>query len=407
MPQSDVLVVGAGPAGAWVAYRLARAGARVTLFDHSHPREKACGGGLTGRAVALVADVVTAGSVAGVPVESLQFETATASVRMRLPEAGLTPESALVVTDRRTFDGELLAAAVGAGAVHVADRVREVECGERPRAVTRGGTWSADWIIGADGPNSLVRRRLQQPFSRSQLSLAAGFFIHGTSSSEVRIRAVANPPGYIWSFPRRTHLAVGICAQASVTDVDTLRRIVREWIDRSGLAGPGTRLEPYCWPIPSLPSQNFAAERPGRGRVLLVGDAAGLVDPLTREGIYYALQSANLAAEALVREGGDAATRYGARVRSDIHPELARAADLKARFFTSGFADLLVSGLARSAAVRSVMVDLVAGEQPYRTLKRRLLRTFEVKLALQLLWLQVQGQWTGRSRSCPVPQPRG
>jgi hypothetical protein len=84
------------------------------------------------------------------------------------------------------------------------------------------------------------------------------------------------------------------------------------------------------------------------------------------------------------------------RLREQIYPELGRAADVKARFFTSGFTDLMVRGFERSAAVRNVMVDLVAGRQPYATLKRRLVRTFEIGLAARLLWLQVRGRYSAK-----------
>jgi flavin-dependent dehydrogenase len=122
---------------------------------------------------------------------------------------------------------------------------------------------------------------------------------------------------------------------------------------------------------------------------MLLGDAAGLVDPLTREGIYYALRSGAFAADVVLH--GRPCTSYVERLRDEVYPELSRAADVKARFFASGFADLMVQGFRRSEAIRAVMVDLVAGTQPYATLKRRLVRTFEIRLALQLLWLQVSG----------------
>src|SRR5262249_8086432 len=115
----------------------------------------------------------------------------------------------------------------------------------------------------------------------------------------------------------------------------------------------------------------------------LVGDAAGLVDPITREGIFFALQSADFAADALLgRE--DTVTHYVRRVKGEIHAELLRAARLKARFFRPHFIDLLVSALSRSGRIRAVMADLVSGQQTYGGLRRRLLKTLEVRLMLEL-----------------------
>jgi geranylgeranyl reductase family protein len=390
MRQSDVLIVGGGPAGAWAACQLARAGGRVRMFDASHPREKPCGGGLTGRVLRMVGPVLTPDRLRAVPVTSLRFESGSAFSEVSLPAVGTTPETALVVIDRRTFDAALMDAACRAGATHVRERVRRVRVApDGVEVETDSGRWRGDVLLGADGAASLVRRRLCGPFTRAQLSIATGCFVHGVTSSEVRIRTVGDPPGYIWSFPRATHLAVGICAQADVASADALRDRVSAWLDENHLAD-GARREPYSWPIPSLSSADFAREHPAGDRWMLLGDAAGLVDPLTREGIYFALASAQLSVDTLAR--GASCHRYIDCLREQIYPELSRAADVKVRFFASGFSDLMIRGFDRSAAVRDVMIDLVAGRQPYATLKRRLLGTFEIGLALRLLRLQVAGR---------------
>ena len=116
---------------------------------------------------------------------------------------------------------------------------------------------------------------------------------------------------------------------------------------------------------------------------MLVGDAAGLVDPITREGIFFALQSADFAAGALAGARRQPET-YVDRVRGEIHSELLRAARLKSRFFRPPFIDLLMRGLDRSERIRRVMADLVAGRQTYAGLRRRLLGTFELRLMLEL-----------------------
>jgi flavin-dependent dehydrogenase len=236
------------------------------------------------------------------------------------------------------------------------------------------------WIIGADGANSLVRRHVSQPFSRADLSIATGYFAHGRSSCDIVVSFEDAPPGYLWSFPRPDHLAVGICAQADRTTAGVLREHVDRWI---GQHIASARLERYSWPIPSLGERAIASERPAGPGWMLVGDAAGLVDPITREGIYFALRSADAAAAALIN-GTDVAGAYLARVRTEIHGELLRAARLKARFFQPRFVALLVSALGRSVRVRNVMADLVSGRQTYEGLRRRLLKTLEWRLMLEL-----------------------
>ena len=390
LPRTDVAIVGGGPAGALAAFTLARRGARVTLFDHSHPREKPCGGGVTGRALELVADAIDGTTLPAVEVHTASFDdprTKPATVDLDAP--GTSRQSALLVVDRRSFDGALLDAARNAGVEHRAERVRGLDLTPGGVVVhTASGTHAAAWVIGADGANSLVRRRVARPFSRGQLSIAAGYFAEGATSRQIDVQFVPDPAGYLWSFPRRDHLAIGICAQADATSATTLRAIVSRWVERSG--APATRLVPYGWPIPSLRARDFAAESPSGARWLLAGDAAGLVDPITREGIYFALRSGQHAADAL---GGDDASRaYDLRLRSEIYPELMRAARLKEGFFRGTFTHLLVDALRHSARVRDVMADLVAGRQPYATLKRRLIATLEVRLAWRLLLLEL-GSW--------------
>jgi len=382
----DVAVIGAGPAGAWTAYSLATRGVRVTLIDPSHPREKPCGGGVTGRALAIVGHALD-----GIPLSPREIQTArfidsrasrSASICLAAPASDAAPD--LLVCSRARFDAALVAAARSAGAALVESRVVDlVEEDSGFRIETRLGTLRAAFVIGADGANSFVRRRVARPFRRDQLSIATGFFAHGTTSDEIVIELMADPPGYIWSFPRPDHLAIGICAQAdSGITVDTLRQMTAAWIEKTGLAC-GATLQPYSWPIPSLGERDFGDLALDGPRWCLVGDAAGLVDPITREGIFFALASAEWAADALAH-GSDPST-YASRVRDEAVPELARAARFKAIFFRPAFTALMMDALQQSRAVRAVMADLVAGRQPYATLKWRLLKTFELGLAYRAI----------------------
>ncbi len=393
---ADVAIVGAGPSGAWSAYLLARRGARVLLFDPSHPREKPCGGGVTARAISLVAGSVPLEGLASVRIEGATFldnvSGAVSRRSARVPVRSAPGRDALLVASREAFDGLLLDAARAAGATLVPARVADVareNGGFRIDAIhaTDGTDGRAQhfarFLIGADGANSLVRRRMSRAFTREQLSIATGFFAHGATSTDIVIDMVTDPPGYIWSFPRPDHLAIGICAQADAgATAGALRDRTAAWIDATGIAR-GARLTPYSWPIPSLSSPEFDALEAGGPGWLLTGDAAGLVDPITREGIYFALLSGQFAADALVAGGPRPDRDYAARLGADVLPELACAARFKRRFFQPRFNSQLLHALGRSAKIRSVMADLVAGEQSYRGLKWRLLRTLEIGLGWQ------------------------
>jgi len=391
----DVVIIGAGPAGSIAARDLARAGARVAVVDGSHPREKCCGGGVTGRALALAGPRIHAHGQTddGCVIRSAVFEAApglstdkSTTDTHGWTRISLESRDALTVFSRATFDAALLAEAVAAGATHVNARARTID--------GRAGAWTvacgrdtvrAAWILGADGPSGIVRKHVFRAFERSQLSIAAGSFVDGVAADEVVIRFVDNPRGYLWSFPRRDHLAVGTCAQADESTSAALHRVTDEWLERYPAAAARPRRR-YAWPIPSLSARDLDREQPSGDGWMLLGDAAGLVDPITREGIFFAMRSGQLAAGALVR--ADAASVYADSMRDELHAELRRAADLKAAFFRPRFTRLLVDALSRSAAIRSVMIDLIAGRQPYAGLKRRLLGTLELGLMAKLFVLR-------------------
>ena len=337
---------------------------------------------MTGRALDLVRDAIDPCGIRAVAISEITFEDHARRAHVMLADRrGATPQ--LAVAPRAVFDGALLAAAVSSGATLRAERVLDISREQNGwRISTRRGSSDVAWLFGADGPGSLVRRRVGRPFERADLSIATGFFVHGIASSTVAIGFEDNPPGYLWSFPRPDHLAVGVCAQADAAQPSTLLAKASAWIGRN-INGSST-LQRYSWPIPSLRFASLDRERPSRPRWMLLGDAGGMVDPITREGIFFALLSAEAAADSFL-DAGDPAERYAQRIRAIVYEELMRAALLKSRFFNPRFIALLLLALGQSARIRSIMTDLVAGEQPYHGLRRRLLGTLQFGLLIELL----------------------
>jgi len=374
----DVVIVGAGPSGTVAARELARAGARVALIDASHPREKPCGGGVTGRALEL------SGCVArqlGRAIRTVRFESGGKSASVALPD-----DTYLQVYPRAAFDAALLREAQEAGAELIAARVTRVVRTARGWSVaTSARSIDAAWLLGADGAGGIVRKQVFRAFTRSQISIAAGSYVDDVESSEIVIAFVDEPRGYLWSFPRPGHLAVGTCAQGDETSSAEMRRVTDRWL--GGYPPAASRLRrAYAWPIPSLSAADLAAERPSGDRWMLLGDAAGLVDPITREGIFFAIRSGLLAADAI--GSADPAAAYARTIRTEIHDELRRAVRFKAGFYRPRFTRLLVEALSVSPAIQTVITELIAGRQPYRGLKRRLLGTLELRLLWKLLQIK-------------------
>ena len=360
----NVAVVGGGPAGSLLAFKLARDGASPTIFDASHPREKPCGGGLTAKALALLPAAPAADPLPARWVDACRFESgAGEAVDVSLPQP-------VAIASRRELDAWLLRRATEAGARHVAERVVEVGADRRLRTAA-GRVEGFDLVVGADGASSLVRRTFLGPTPPSRLMVAAGWFARGTSPMLVRF--VPGVSGYLWLFPRRDHVGVGICAPLTWTPTRQMLSRLESEAARDFPALLELDSGRYAHTIPS-PSADprCLLEIAGDGWAL-AGDAAALADPITGEGIYYALRSSELLAETLRADGSPA--RYPERVLADFGADLLKAAALRDRFYSPGFSGRMVRFGASSPAIREILADLVLGRQGYVGLKRRLLRT--------------------------------
>jgi flavin-dependent dehydrogenase len=357
-------VVGAGPGGALLAWHLARDGADVTVFDASHSREKPCGGGVTARALDLLPPAPPDDPLPARLVAECRFESPTGE------GVDVALDRPVAVAARRDLDAWLLRRAVAAGARHLAERVTEVDGTGRVRTAA-GAARGFDVVVGADGAGSLVRRTLLGPTPKERLVMAAGWYARGTSPMVVRF--LPELSGYLWLFPRPDHVGVGICAPlASVATKQMLDRLERD-VAVSFPALLEVEGERYAHTIPSPSADPRSILEVAGARWALVGDAAAFADPITGEGIFFALRSAAVLAQTLKESGSPAG--YPARALDDFGRELNKAAVLRDRFYAPGLAPRMIAYARRSRAIRGVLADLVLGEQGYLSLKRRLLRS--------------------------------
>lgn len=333
----DVLVVGAGPAGAVSAYSLARGGAKVALVDRVRfPRDKACGDLLSPRTIQALDDIGI--RVEGVSAGDMMLIGPTGrSMSLPWPRGAEYPGKAQALP-RIEFDEQLRLAALEAGAefVHAdVDEIERAEDGMTTAVCQDGRRISAPFIVGADGSLSRVAESAQMLAPGDVLwGFAMRYYADGHVDQPLIVYWEPSPgrafPGYGWVFPNtegRVNLGLGMSVGASRSGADLVAKSVRPFVEglrRRGLVGDVTLSTDHRrggWL-----KMGVTGTSPARGAVLLVGDASGLINPLAGEGISGAVLSGHAAAEAILSSPGDAATRYCTYLRGrygDFYPAAA------------------------------------------------------------------------------------
>ncbi len=364
-------MVGGGPAGAVAAYHLARNGARVALLEKERlPRYKTCGGGVVARARRLLP----------IGIDHL-VERECRVVEMRLSDTGVRfrverRQPIVAMTMRATLDKALVDAACQAGSALFAPcRVQGVSA-LRDGVVlgTSRGSMRARFVIAADGVASPIARAAGWrtplrgiPALEWELWLAPGTSRSPARHAEFDCGFIQD--GYAWSFPKRAHVSVGIVS--ANRGRAGLRADLGRYLEQRGI-GAVRGVERHGFTIPTTPRADGFL----RHRVMLAGDAAGLVDPVSCEGISYAALSGKLAALTLLEERFDEA-----RVKSGYESALR----------TRGLADLAVArklarllyrpSRARNALLRrygqrlcELLTEAMIGNTSYRQLAWTLLK---------------------------------
>jgi geranylgeranyl reductase family protein len=398
----DTLIVGAGPAGSFAAERLACAGVRVALFDGRPAGEpKACGGGVTSKALKAWPHLLEA---MGRMVDEVEmYSPAGTRVRLKL-------DAPFAIYSRVAFDSYLRDRAVKAGAHIIPERVSIAFDGdERERWTARarsGASWQGRVLVAADGANSPIARRLAGALPNAEMEVAFGYrapLPKGSDASTV-IAFLPGWVGYAWAFPRLDHISFGIATSQDAFDHRSLDALLWEfmigyyriredaraplWFSQAERSSESdTRhaeiekklrasVDRYAARIPGLAVETWNTRRVGSDTWALLGDAAGFADPVTGEGIYYALRSAELFAEAFL-EGRAAA--YEERWRADFGRELRRASAMRRRFygefFGAPFTGRMIDFARLHPGIRRTLRELVAGDQGYVNLKRALARS--------------------------------
>jgi len=360
----DAIVVGAGPAGSHVAYLLARTGRRVAILDKQRfPRDKVCGGGLSRKSIALLDVDITPVVHNWITGAFLTFQNRSAVIKDLHFAAACT-----VLRDE--FDQMLLTRACDAGAHFFGETTffDLHEHGAGVTAITSRGEFTGRRLFAADGVGSAVRTKV---FGKRLVSYApvleALVDVPDAALQSFGDRAVFDfggmPKGYGWIFPKRDHLNVGIYSPFGGT---ALRQHLRGFIDRYPALRRPRRIEYRGCAIP-LRNEAGVYER---GPVVLLGDAAGLAESVFGEGIYFALKSAALAAQAeSARDSGAHSVPYTQLLRHELLPELRAAKLLAEGLFT--FQEFTFRHAVCNDRINQFFAGLITGDTGYRECLRK------------------------------------
>ncbi|OKI02292.1 hypothetical protein A6A06_14655 [Streptomyces sp. CB02923] len=360
-PRWDVIVVGAGPAGATAARVAAERGQRVLLLERaSLPRYKTCGGGLVGAAVAALPPSFR--------VPSLDhIDQITVSNRFRNPRTVTHNEPTAHMVYRAAFDAALTEMAVEAGAVlRESTVVTALEPAAHSVTVTvdKGRRLNARCVVGADGSSSRVARHVAVRCEQVDLALEVEIPVTGPVARNWRGRTLldwgALPGSYAWVFPKGDQLTIGVLAHRG--HGDATRAYLREFLAENAPRG----VEPVR--RSGHLTRCRAQDSPlSRGRVLVAGDAAGLLDPMFREGISFALRSGSLAGAAAAdvadaesaADVRDATIVYARRIHETLGGEMHAGRLLLAAF--ERHPGLFHTGLTRIPPISKKLFDYAAG----------------------------------------------
>lgn len=394
--QFDVLIIGAGPAGSFAAERLAKARTRVALFDGRPQGEpKACGGGVTAKALKAWPHLLGA---VGRTVDELEMYSPSGK------RLHLQLEEPFAIYSRIAFDNYLRDLASTAGAEVIFEKVSarsilRTDSGWKVRGAT-GGEWQGKILVGADGANSGIAKKLAGPLSASDMEVAFGYRapLPQVGQAPTVVAFLPGWVGYAWAFPRPDHISFGIATTQDAFEHKALDELLwqfmigyyrqREdskakiWASDNDNQSSSIKqnlkstAERYAARIPGLSDQTWETRRASGEGWALLGDAAGFADPVTGEGIYYALRSAELFADAYLERKLE---EYESRWRKDFGAELRRASRMRRRFYGNfwgaPFTERMIEFARGHRGVKRVLGDLVAGEQGYTDLKKKLARS--------------------------------
>lgn len=361
----DVIIAGSGPAGASAAYFLAKAGKKVLVLEKENlPRYKTCGGGLTYKGLALI------------PFDPIEIvEQSCYSVNINDFEAKISlltkrDKPVVTMTMRSTLDYSLISEAVKKGAeLRENYEVKDIKYSENTIEVLNGREEKlfSKFFIAADGVLSIAARKYFGEYPRKYIpALEYEVYVEDDVlngfGKVCRFDFGIVPKGYGWVFPKKDHLSIGVLSMR--LKEGNLNKYFLNYLETLGIKKIISS-ERHGFIIPLNYRKTFALSR-----ILLVGDAAGLIDPITAEGISFAILSGQLAAESIIKENMEperVSNDYNEQVSKKILPELKAGKFLSWFIYSYRGVRIWIVKL-YGEKLSELMTDVVMGEKKYSSL---------------------------------------
>jgi geranylgeranyl reductase family protein len=396
----DLIIVGGGPAGASCARKAALHGLDVVLLEKSiHPRDKLCGGGLTPHIKDLVDFDISGVIERDINAVRLISPSGRRPYLKRATQAGYTVK-------RNKFDHHLLKKAEEAGArVEQGTKVVAIEQLQSGiRVLTNGDSYRAPLLVAADGVNGIVARSLgiRKRWSSDRVGLCIAADVPINPSEIERAMSVSEEEdclpveiyfgsvewGYAWCFPKRDELSIGVGCR-----MDRMSNLKGSWRDFVSMLErtKGIQVDPDSRNVFRVPFGGCEKRVIAR-RTMLIGDAAGLVSPITGEGIYYAIKSgliaADIAKDATESRNPLLVRKYQDIIKTSICRELDAAKFIANIIYkSSSNMELICKIIQADPVMGELMVDIIAATKPMLQLKTALIRRLATRHPLKALRL--------------------
>lgn len=365
---ADVIVVGGGPAGSSAAYMLAKQGLNVLVLEKQKmPRYKTCGGGVNIRAARYIPFSIE-------PVIEKVIHKYRFTYRGEKPFEKESHEPLTYMTQRMHLDHFLLEQARNQGA-HILEEVSIRKIDENNDSIVvedaRGQKYCSLLLIGADGANSIISRKLQlddgiQQEIALESEIALPHEVMSKWNDLIELDLFSISCGYGWIFPKQDHISIGVGGPQQF--IKQIRAYNTTYLRKNNVSEyPKIRFSGHTLPV------RKGASPLVKGRALLVGDAAGLLEPFTGEGIGYAVRSGQLAAlavEAFLKNGAPDLALYTQLLDSELTPELLAARQFVQVF--NRFPALFYYLVKNNDYVWNAICKILRGERNFNDINQKL-----------------------------------